>query len=438
MQSAKVDIFLSCSLEDDDKEVNDLFESICTALYINTVNVETASPQVPPDKARELIKNSQALIAIAVKRTSFGNGEYAMPLSVSQEISMAYGMETPILLFLEENVSVKEGMLQNYATHLEFSRDNIKTSEILGKIIKAIYDLKMNIVAQHEPTEKLIYDNEPTEEIDSNFLSISLSRIGSKINIKQFKKVDRVTAPMSPDLWSKKVKEMQSFIFNNGQNEINDIGVALGVQNFIAYQGNKLLAGVRTKAIKHSYCTNSVIAKGAFNTGYKLFKTEEDINATIEKEDFQDLFVMHSSSSDFAKSFVKPNKKLHNEIISKTGHNNCILNINDHQYVCVIYINLSHYYPRYEIGICKYIEVKSSEEVINTFGKDKYENENYWIWVCDGKIKFRSFSSGKFIPNIKKKPEIAKMQSLLVSNQYLTKHFGIKGKYVPVTSDELL
>ena len=160
MQSARVDIFLSCSFKDEDKEVNDLFESICTALDIKAVNVETAYTQVPPDKARDLIENSQALIAIAVKRESLSDDKYAMPPSVHDEISMAYGMKTPVLLFLEENVSF-EGMAPNYGTYLRFSRDNIKTPETLKKIIKAIHNLKMDIVAPHE----LIYDHESTEFI---------------------------------------------------------------------------------------------------------------------------------------------------------------------------------------------------------------------------------------------------------------------------------
>lgn len=275
------------------------------------------------------------------------------------------------------------------------------------------------------------------EDIDNNYLPVCLTRSGATITIESFGNPDRVIAPMQIDLWSKKLVDMQSFLCSQEENKIEDIGLALGIQNFIIYRG-KLLVGVRIKAIKHVFRTDSVIAKGAFNTGYKLLKENSDMEK-IKEEVFQNLF--NFISVHFTMSFVEEDSNTHKEIIKRTGQNNCIINFNGRKYIGIIFINKSRYYPRYEIGICRYIDISSINppiEIIDAFGKDQFEDENYWIWISEGKIHFRSFSSGHFVPNSKNKNEITHKHAILVSNQYLIDHFGIKEKYVPLASDELL
>ena len=158
MQSTNIDVFFSCSFHEEDRVVNDFFVAICKALDIKCVNVNAAYSSVPPDVARKIIDDSQALIAIGTKRNKLENGDYAMPSAVQEEVSMAYGKEVPILLFVEEGVVV-DGMKGNFCTHIKFNRDNLCDKEQLERIIKSVHGVKLEVLSPND----LIYDHDTPE-----------------------------------------------------------------------------------------------------------------------------------------------------------------------------------------------------------------------------------------------------------------------------------
>lgn len=158
MKSARIDIFFSCSFQEEDREVNDFFLAICSALDIKCINVDGAYTSVPPDVARKQIDDAQGLIAIATKRNKLDSGEYAMPSAVQEELSMAYGKDTQILLFVEDGVSI-DGMKSNYGTYMTFTRENICQNEILEKIIRSTHTLKLEIISPND----LMYDQDTPE-----------------------------------------------------------------------------------------------------------------------------------------------------------------------------------------------------------------------------------------------------------------------------------
>jgi hypothetical protein len=160
MQSTNIDVFFSCSFREEDRVVNDFFVAICSALDIKCVNVNAAYSSVPPDVARKIIDDSQALIAVATKRNKLESGDYAMPSAVQEEVSMAYGKEVPILLFVEEGVVV-DGMKGNFCTHIKFNRDNLCDNEQIEKIIKSVHGVKLEVLSPND----LIYDHDTTEII---------------------------------------------------------------------------------------------------------------------------------------------------------------------------------------------------------------------------------------------------------------------------------
>jgi len=131
--------FFSCSFKDVDKSVNDYFLSIFNALGIICKNVSGGFIATPPEQARAIIEDSSLLIAVAVKRTETTSGEWKMPDSVSNEISIAFGLGKKMLIFLEESVG-DDGFLSSYGTYHRFNRD--KLLEQNGEIISTLFEAR--------------------------------------------------------------------------------------------------------------------------------------------------------------------------------------------------------------------------------------------------------------------------------------------------------
>src|SRR5947209_5880266 len=148
----RVQVFLSCSFRREDAAAIALIRSVATALGFECVNVDTASPKVPPDEARRLIGESAGVIAVATRCAADGLGAWYMPPSVHDEISIAYGMRAPLLLFRESGVRI-EGLAPNYSTYLEFDRDRLDDTEIIGKFVAAISAFRKEVatVREHLP-----------------------------------------------------------------------------------------------------------------------------------------------------------------------------------------------------------------------------------------------------------------------------------------------
>lgn len=149
MKSAKVTAFLSCSFSKDDETIVTHFASICRGLDIECVNVSTASNALPPDKAREMIHESQIFIAIATRRTKLPDGEHVMPEAVHDEIAIAYALKKPLLVLREDGVLFK-GFLNSYSTHLTFKRDSLSESQALEKTVQSIHSHKMSALSSHD------------------------------------------------------------------------------------------------------------------------------------------------------------------------------------------------------------------------------------------------------------------------------------------------
>ena len=149
MESARLDVFFSCSSKPEDKDINDHFRAICNSLDIKCTTVDSAHSSVPPEVARSQISESQGLIAVAPKRNKLENGDYVMPSSVLEEISIAYGQTTPILIFVEEGVEL-DGMKGNFCTVQKFSRDQLFSASTLEKTIKSIHRFKLEILSPND------------------------------------------------------------------------------------------------------------------------------------------------------------------------------------------------------------------------------------------------------------------------------------------------
>lgn len=144
MNSANVDVFFSCSFAEEDKKLNEFFYAICNALDIRGSNVSGAFAQTPPEKAKQMIADSQALIAICTRRTEMLDGKYFMPDAVRDEIAFAYGQDIPVLMFVEDGVQLA-GF--NFGTHLRFDRNTLGDPDVLEKVVKSIHAIKLDVLS---------------------------------------------------------------------------------------------------------------------------------------------------------------------------------------------------------------------------------------------------------------------------------------------------
>lgn len=150
MKSVRIQVFLSCSFDPKDRDVVDFFTSICHGVDLHCVNVDKCYISTPPRKARELIDDSHAFIAIATRKDEVKSGVFSISKAIDQEIAMAYAIKKPILLFVEDGVDTATGFFHNYGTYQEFTREMLTSPIFLEKAVASIHGMKMDVIEPHE------------------------------------------------------------------------------------------------------------------------------------------------------------------------------------------------------------------------------------------------------------------------------------------------
>jgi hypothetical protein len=143
--SPRIDAFFSCSFRDDDKAVNSIFEALARGIGIQLTNVDTAATATPPGVAKRKIEASQLLIAVCVRRDQLSAGKFTMPQAVHDEISIAYGLGVPVIMFVEGGVQF-EGFKTNYGTYHSFDREKLAEPAVLESVVRAIFEAKMDVL----------------------------------------------------------------------------------------------------------------------------------------------------------------------------------------------------------------------------------------------------------------------------------------------------
>jgi hypothetical protein len=123
--------------------------AICRALDIEPANVSSGSTKTPPEEAKRQISEAQALIAVCTCRDELKLGGFSMPQAVQDEISFAYGIDTPVLIFVEEGVKL-EGFKSNFSTYQTFKREELSCSEFVEKAVRSIHKLKLDVLGPHQ------------------------------------------------------------------------------------------------------------------------------------------------------------------------------------------------------------------------------------------------------------------------------------------------
>ncbi len=273
-------------------------------------------------------------------------------------------------------------------------------------------------------------------------------------------------------------------------------GVAIGIQNCI-YRPEKdsiedaLFVGVRYKSLRDPTASSTSLSKGEFNTGYKLIRNpvrDRDSLRSIDK--LQDLFVSQQtkylvqpeqkiSNEDYPFAELDRNRQALNGIVYQTiqdrlkifGTQLYKIQLLDHasggqQYgYGSLLVNNSTWFPRFEIGVWKYMEIGDYESVkeaqakrsafneqhyVKGFGEDLFQDYrgnidnptdklNFWIWCKDGEIHYRSYPEERFLPRlIKKRRTDFEAHRLMISQNDLTCVYGINDKFTQFAPDEVL
>lgn len=253
---------------------------------------------------------------------------------------------------------------------------------------------------------------------------------------------------------------MHGFLANEKADVIT--GVAIGVQNVLWYTGKdktmpKYFVGVRRKSTIDPTSSNLTLSMGHFNTGYMLLRKNVHTERIQSIESSQDLFKPISPIKYLLKNTGKSNE-LFDTIKNRLnlfGSDLYKIKLGEEECYASILVNNSTWYPRYEIGIWKYIEIddKKLEDLehgpIDGFGEDlfqdyrgKYgadsEEINYWIWVNSGEIYFRSYPEERFIKREQPTGSRHHQHSVLVSSDVLEKQYGVTNRYTPFVNDEVL
>jgi hypothetical protein len=337
-------------------------------------------------------------------------------------------------------------VLKAVETHfkIELKRDNYEI-----KYFKELFSEEY----KKESKDKEIKTERPFVKIswvEGNFLKIEPS--GDEPEIVQ--------GDLDEEEWRKRIEAMHQFLANPKHEPLTlKAGLAIGIQNCLVDDGN-IYVGFRMKSGSDFYSSSMSVAKGSFNTGYQLLQPGGEKNFET-MEALQDLFVTmpwHIKQSVRLEDPIY--RKLCDRVEAIGGKLFRVL-FDKQEGVASIFINHSRRFPRFEIGVWKFIDLSSKEfskhkeklycnGIIDGFGVDVFLDYrgadgveetpiNYWIWVKDGEIFYWSYPEERLIPRKKPgKPPEKPMHAVLVTTKHMAEAYGNTVRYTPFTSDENL
>lgn len=289
------------------------------------------------------------------------------------------------------------------------------------------------------------------------FLLVKLYKNGGALGIAPSSKPP-VTKRISENEWSDAVSKMTDFLHGKKKSS-GDVNIAIGVQNCLYdSDSNNVYVGVRMKSTEDASQTSVRVAQGSFNTGYKLLRAGDGMRVGSASA-LQDLFVL--KKDDALKRTVNegsPTYQRMKEKADSAGIKLWRIGLGDDKdLIGTVFINNSHRFPRFEIGIWKYVDISdlrlprrgedgqripwNKEEPLWGFGEDLYQDYrgqadqvpcNYWIWASEGEVFYWSYPEERLIPRCKPtKGEDKPKDSALLSMDYMIETYGVRTRYTP-------
>jgi hypothetical protein len=329
-------------------------------------------------------------------------------------------------------------------------------------IVKDELDKKISVMVQRldKTEEDKKKEDEKNGKWPPKYLLVTARKNDDFIEIGTTGISDPIGGPMKSESgWLCQMREMHDFLTRGDVKYIGCTGLAIGIQNCL-FDGTNIYVGVRMKSIADAYSSSVGVAKGKFNTGYELLR-ERGGRKFKAIDTLQDLFV---TMPEHIKQFVQPDTEIYKKMeerVSAVGAKLWRIRFGDEREgIATIFVNNSGWFPRFEIGVWKFIDISAAklgkardtldkQGIIDGFGEDVFldyrgrENVedtpvNYWIWVKDGEIYYWSFPEERLIPRKKPVKYSAPMHAVLVRTQHMIAAYNNLEKYTPFASDENL
>ena len=125
MFEGNYNVFLSCSVDEADKDVVDFFKKMVNSFeMVPLVNDYTEIGGLT-DKVKEKIEKSDCLIAVITRKDKIeGSNKWSGPAWVQHEITLAHAFNKTVAVFLENGVVV-EGLIEREERRVTFSRNDL-------------------------------------------------------------------------------------------------------------------------------------------------------------------------------------------------------------------------------------------------------------------------------------------------------------------------
>lgn len=212
MQSISVKAFLSHKFDDRTTWLVDLVKSICESLNISCENVNHSSSDLPIDEAKNIIENSNLLIALCTRDKKFsGNEEYSFSTAVQQEITLAHQLKKPIVIFAEKGV-ILDGFLGSMCTYSKIDVENGLDQELVENLVEGIHLEKVKSI--HENHLEISQEGAHHFYIDKIETIIKLTEdengnlVWNYITEKKYKFTSKFQLPLKFGAWPMFVNEL--------------------------------------------------------------------------------------------------------------------------------------------------------------------------------------------------------------------------------------
>lgn len=145
--------FLSGSFSQEDRTDFEWFRKVAEAVELEVLTGEEPSVSPLPETVKSRIRDCDGFIALLTRRDKIeGSDEWRPPAWVEQEFALAYSMNKPMAVFVENGVRV-EGLEPHVAKYERFSRDDLST--VAPTIVRYLVVLKNRLSPPADSTSDI-------------------------------------------------------------------------------------------------------------------------------------------------------------------------------------------------------------------------------------------------------------------------------------------
>ncbi len=143
MFEGKYNVFLSCSIDEADKDVVDFFKKMVTSFDMVPLVYDYSEIGGLTNKIKEKIEKSDCLIAVITRRDKIeGSNQWSGPAWVQHEITLGNAFNKPVAVFIEDGVVI-EGLIEREERRVTFNRDDL-IGEV-DKISSFLFSLRKHL-----------------------------------------------------------------------------------------------------------------------------------------------------------------------------------------------------------------------------------------------------------------------------------------------------